>query len=84
MDQAFVTFKGETGELLRNVTERFLLGIAETDPAILSVFRDRDVKPYRDLLAWSGEFPGKYLTGCAYVYRASRAAEGRAIKLTEK
>ena len=26
-------------------------------------------KPYRDLLPWSGEFAGKYLTSAYYVYQ---------------
>jgi DUF1680 family protein len=36
---------------------------------MLGMFRDRDRRPYRDLLPWSGEFAGKYLTGAAQVYR---------------
>ena len=60
--------RGVTAELCKNISERWLKGIAETNPAILTMFRDRDAKPYRDLLAWSGEFAGKYLTSAYFVY----------------
>ena len=38
---------------------------------MLAMFADRDRKPYRDLLPWSGEFAGKYLTGASQVYQAT-------------
>ncbi len=60
---------GETAALLEAVTHNWLIGIRETNPAILDMFRDRDKLPVRDLLSWSGEFAGKYLTGAYYVYR---------------
>lgn len=63
-----IHIKGETGKLLKNIIEHWLIGIRESNPAILAMFRDRDVKPYRDLLPWSGEFAGKYLTGAYYTY----------------
>lgn len=65
----YFRLSGETGKLCRNISDRWLKGIAETNPAILSIFADRDVRPYRDLLAWSGEFAGKYLTGACFVWR---------------
>ena len=61
----------ETGKLLERISDQWLLSIRETNPAILYMFRDRDVKPYRDLLPWSGEFAGKYITGAYYVYLAT-------------
>lgn len=61
----YFRLSGETGKLCRNISDRWLKDIAETNPAILSMFADRDVRPYRDLLAWSGEFAGKYLTAPA-------------------
>ena len=60
---------GQTGQLADRIIQHWLLGIRETNPAILDMFRDRDHRPYRDLLPWSGEFAGKYLTSCAYMYR---------------
>ena len=45
-----ITLTGETGKLLNNICNRWLIGIAETNPAILTMLRDRDLRPYRDLL----------------------------------
>lgn len=67
-----ITLRGQTGALLENLIRHFLLDIRETNPAILTMFRDRDVQPHRDLNPWSGEFAGKYLTGAAYTYRVTR------------
>ena len=41
------------------------------------MFADRDRAPYRDLLPWSGEFAGKYLTGATQVMRATGDARLR-------
>ena len=57
------------GESLRHVTRQWLLPAPEANPAMLAMFRDRDRRPYRDLLPWSGEFAGKYLTGATAVLR---------------
>ena len=54
-----------TGRLVSRVTDNWLLSIRETNPAILDMLRDRDLRPARHLNPWSGEFAGKYLTGCA-------------------
>ena len=51
------------------VTRNWLLTMPERNPAVLEMFRDRDKKPYRDLLVFSGEFAGKYLTGAVQVER---------------
>ena len=59
--------QNETGKLAQNIVRNWLLGIRESNPAILDMFRDRELKPYRDLLPWSGEFAGKYLTSAYYV-----------------
>ncbi len=67
--------RGETGKLLDRIADNWLIGIKETNPAIITMFRDRDLKPYRDLLPWSGEFAGKYLTGAYYVYRLTGKEE---------
>lgn len=63
---------GMTGELAGAITKNWLLGLRETNPAILDMFFERDEKPYRDLLPWSGEFAGKYVTGAYYIYRLTR------------
>jgi uncharacterized protein len=54
---------------LRATTENWLLPAPGANPAMLAMFRDRDRRPYRDLLPWSGEFAGKYLTGATQVLR---------------
>ncbi|MBO5273218.1 MAG: glycoside hydrolase family 127 protein [Clostridia bacterium] len=64
-----ITLTGDTGKLIKHVTDRFLIGLRESNPAILTMLRDRDIKPYRAMLNWSGEFAGKYLTGAACCYR---------------
>ena len=61
--------KGRCESYLRNVTRHWLLPAPEANPAMLAMFRDRDRRPYRDLLPWSGEFAGKYLTGATGVLR---------------
>ncbi len=66
---------GETAQLLGNVTHKWLIGIRETNPAILDMFHDREKLPARDFLPWSGEFAGKYLTGAYYVYQLTHDPE---------
>jgi DUF1680 family protein len=61
--------EGPTGETLRAVTERWLLVAPDSNPAMLEAFDDRDTKPYRDLVPWAGEFPGKHLTAAVAVLR---------------
>lgn len=45
---------------------------------MLEMFRDRNRQPLRDLLPWSGEFAGKYLTGAAQVLRLTGDGELKA------
>jgi uncharacterized protein len=60
---------GIVGDRLSAVSENWLLKAPHANPAILAIFDDRDIMPYRDLLPWSGEFAGKYLTSAVQVYR---------------
>ena len=60
---------GPVGDSLRDVTANWLLPAPAANPAMLAMFRDRDRLPARDLLPWSGEFAGKYLTGATGVLR---------------
>ena len=69
--------EGETGSLCRNISDAWLKGVRRTNPAILHMFRERDMKPYRDLLPWSGEFAGKHITGAYYIYRITGDEELR-------
>jgi DUF1680 family protein len=68
-DDARFELGGHTGELVRAVTQNWLLRAPANNPAMLAMFADRDRQPYRDLLPWSGEFAGKYLTGATQVVR---------------
>ena len=61
--------KGRTGKLADKIIKNWLIGLRESNPAILDMYAERDKPPYRDLLPWSGEFSGKYITGAYYVYR---------------
>jgi hypothetical protein len=60
---------GEIGEMLDRITAQWLLVAPKANPAMLEMFRDRDTPPLRDLLPWSGEFAGKYLTAATQVLR---------------
>ena len=62
---------GVVREYVDAITREWLLGMPDRNPAILEMFADRDRKPYRNLLPWSGEFAGKYLTGAVQVLRLS-------------
>ena len=56
-------------DYLTGVTDQWLMAAPAANPAMLEMFRDRDRKPYRDLLPWSGEFAGKHLTGAVQILR---------------
>ena len=72
-------FKMELGDevrtLIDNITDKWLLQIVETNPSILYMFRDKNLKPARNTLPWSGEFAGKYLTGSALFYKITKSDE---------
>ncbi len=63
---------GTTGILADRISRHWLFGLRESDPSILTMFRDRDAMPYREHLSWSGEFAGKHITGAYYIYFLSR------------
>jgi len=71
-------FGGAVGELLRAVTGQWLLVAPKANPAMLEMFADRDMVPYRDMVPWAGEFAGKYLTSAVQVLRATGDARLRA------
>lgn len=62
---------GPLRDYLDAVTANWLLPAPGANPALRAMFADRDRPPYRDLLPWSGEFAGKFLTGAATVYQAT-------------
>jgi uncharacterized protein len=60
---------GVIDEYVTAITREWLLMMPERNPAILQMFADRNKRPPRDLLPWSGEFAGKYLTGAVLTLR---------------
>ncbi len=67
IDMAEFRLSGPFRDALDRVTANWLLPAPGANPAILAMFVDRDRLPHRDLLPWSGEFAGKYLTGATQV-----------------
>src|SRR3954462_14861765 len=47
---------------LQACLDQWWLIAPDANPALFQMFRDRDRQPERDLLPWSGEFVGKFLT----------------------
>ncbi len=60
---------GEIGQRLAAVTEQWILPAPAANPALLAMFRDRDLKPYRVWNAWSGFYAGAYLTHATQILR---------------
>jgi DUF1680 family protein len=65
-------FGGFLGDRLRANLENWELRAPDANPALLQMFFDRERKPDRRLLPWSGEFVGKYLCSSILSYRALR------------
>jgi DUF1680 family protein len=64
-----LNLRGHVHDYITAATDNWLLRAPIDNPAMLDMFRDRDKQPYRDLLPWSGEFAGKYLTAGTQVLR---------------
>ncbi len=65
-----VHFEGPLRQHLDALTEQWLLTMPERNPGMLAMLSGPGATP--DLLPWSGEFAGKYLTGAVQVYRLNR------------
>jgi DUF1680 family protein len=65
---------GVVREYVDAVTQNWLLTMPDRNRAILEMFADRDKQPPPNLLPWSGEFAGKYLTGAIQVHRLTQDA----------
>lgn len=59
----------DAGLLAQNISDQWLRGLWQRNPAMLGMIQDRDTDPWPELLPWSGEFSGKYITGAYYIYR---------------
>jgi len=69
---AVYSLEGPVRRYADAVVDNWLLRAPRNNPAMLQMFADRDKRPYRDLLPWSGEFAGKFLTGMTQVLRVTR------------
>ncbi len=70
--KAVMQFDGFIGKRLRANLENWELRAPEANPALVQMFYDRERKPDRKLLPWSGEFVGKYLCSAILSYRILR------------
>lgn len=62
-------FNGITGERLNKNLNHWLLTVLESNPGMLVLFYQRDKQPANQMVAWYGEFPGKYLQSAATAYK---------------
>jgi DUF1680 family protein len=67
--EARFALSGVVGDWLDTVVENWLLPYPRANPAMIQMFRDRDRRPARKLMMWSGEFAGKYLLGALGVWQ---------------
>jgi DUF1680 family protein len=70
---------GWLGQYLERITEQWIKVAPEANPGMLEMFRDRDRQPMRNIVAFAGEFPGKYLTGAVQVLRLTQDASLKAV-----
>ncbi len=73
--------RGVVGDWLETVVENWLLPFPRANPALTQMFRDRDRRPTRKLMPWSGEFAGKYLLGALHIWELTR--DERLLATTE-
>ena len=71
------TLHDELGERVAAAIEQWILPLPHANPAILEMFRERDLQPPNDRCPWEGEYAGKYLTHCVQIYRLTRSAKLR-------
>lgn len=72
-------FGGFVGQRLEANLEHWELRVPDSNPALVEMFYDRDRTPDRQLLAWSGEFIGKYLCASILSYRMLRDTRQKAM-----
>jgi DUF1680 family protein len=72
-------FTGFVGQRLKANLENWELRAPDSNPALVEMFYDRDRKPDRQLLPWSGEFVGKFLCASILSYRILRDPRQKAM-----
>ena len=73
--EADLEFDGFVGERIEVNQSNWLMQAPKSNPAMLQMFRDRERNQAAELLPWSGEFAGKYLTSAVLCYRLTRDKE---------
>ncbi|MBP62383.1 MAG: hypothetical protein CMJ62_12760 [Planctomycetaceae bacterium] len=73
--KAVYSFEGRFHRYLEVISDRWLKGMRERNPAIVLNYRDRDQVPPRSFDFFAGEFAGKYLTGAVEIYRLTKDQE---------
>jgi len=69
---AHYELNGEIEKRINAVIEQWIYPAPYANPAMLEMFRNRDMTPHHMLVPWAGEFAGKYLTHCVQIYRLKR------------
>ena len=70
-------FEGIVAPRLGANIDQWLLHAPDANPAMLEMFRLRDRQPAPQLVAWAGEFAGKYLISCVQALRLNDRADLR-------
>lgn len=69
------TFEGYTGKRIQGNIDNWLVRMPEDNPGLLNMFKLRESEAPSDLLAWAGEFAGKYLISGVQALRMSENPE---------
>src|SRR5579862_3790614 len=70
-----LNFGGWIGSVISNVQRNWLIHLPATDPGIITMFEQRKQNAAftaDDLIAWSGEYAGKYLIGAIQFWRITK------------
>lgn len=67
--------EGLMGQRFDANLEQWMYTAPYVNPAMFEMYRQRDVQPEQQLMAWYGEFTGKYLTSAVYLYRMRQDPE---------
>ena len=67
--------EGTVGAYLKAISENWLKIIPYSNPGMLEMLRDRERKPYRNLLRWAGWFAGMNLVSTVQVLRVTGEPE---------
>lgn len=74
-----LNFKGFIGDRLKVNEKEWLLKILDTNPAITEIFHQRDLNTGLNLDSWSGEYPGKLLTGAVLCWKISKSTQLKSV-----